>query len=91
MNKAQLAALVAEKLGIAKKDATEAVDAVLNSIIESVVVGNKVSLAGFGIFEGVIRAAREARNPRTGETVEVPETTVPKFKPAQAFKEALKG
>lgn len=89
MNKAMLASIVAEKLGISKREAGEIVDTVLNTIAETVAVGTKVSLAGFGSFEGVSKPARTARNPRTGETVEVEAKIAPKFTAAAAFKELV--
>lgn len=59
-------------------------------IIEQVAAGDKISLVGFGTFESGTRAARQGRNPQTGEPMDIPETKVPKFKPGKAFKDAVK-
>lgn len=85
MNKADLIAGIEGRLG-GKKAATDAVDAVLDLIIREVSQGTKVSITGFGTFEKVTRAARTGRNPRTGETVPIEATSVPKFTPGTAFK-----
>jgi DNA-binding protein HU-beta len=90
MNKANLVEKVHEILGGTKVQAEEVVDTVFNSIVSELKKGEEVSVAGFGIFAVKARAAREARNPRTGEMVKVAATTVPKFRPAKALKEAVK-
>lgn len=90
MNKADIISKVHETLDITKADAERAVDAVFDSIAAAMKDGNQVSIAGFGIFEGKMRAAREARNPRTGESVHVPAMRVPKFRPAKALKDSVK-
>ena len=90
MNKANLADAVFEKMGGTKKAAEDAVDTVFDSITNSLKKGEDVSVAGFGVFAVKKRAAREARNPRTGETVHVPATTVPKFRAGKSLKEAVK-
>jgi len=90
MNKADIIDNVHQELGITKADAERAVDAVFSSITESLKEGVQVSVAGFGIFEAKMRAAREARNPRTGETVPVAAMRVPKFRPAKALKDTVK-
>jgi DNA-binding protein HU-beta len=90
MNKADIIAKVHEVLGSTKADAERAVDTVFGSIEATLKDGNSVSVAGFGIFEAKVRAAREARNPRTGETVKVAATRVPKFRAAKALKDAVK-
>jgi len=90
MNKADLADAVFEKLGGTKKAAEDAVETVFDSITNSLKKGEDVSVAGFGVFAAKKRAAREARNPRTGETVHVPATTVPKFRAGKSLKEAVK-
>src|SRR3954463_2533063 len=91
MNKAQLIEAVADKLGASKKEAGDAVDAVLDSIISEVAGGTKVSITGFGSFEKVKRPARTARNPRTGESVKVKASSAPKFKAGQGFKDIVNG
>ena len=85
MNKADLISAIETRLG-GKKAATDAVDAVLDVIIREVARGNKVTLTGFGTFEKAARAARTGRNPRTGATVPIKKTAVPKFKPGTGFK-----
>jgi DNA-binding protein HU-beta len=91
VNKAQLIDAVADKLEVSRRAAGEAVDAVLEGITGAVVVGDKVSLTGFGTFESARRPARIARNPRTGEQVKVAAATVPKFRAGQAFKDEVNG
>jgi DNA-binding protein HU-beta len=90
MNKADIISKVHEVLGSTKADAERAVDAVFGSIEGAMKDGSAVSIAGFGIFEAKMRAKREARNPRTGETVIVPAMRVPKFRAAKALKENVK-
>lgn len=85
MNKADLVTAIETRLG-GRKAATDAVDAVLDVIIREVARGNKVTITGFGTFEKVTRAARTGRNPRTGETVPIKKSAVPKFKPGTGFK-----
>lgn len=89
MNKTDLVNAVAAK-GIAKKDAETAVKAVFESITDALKNGEKVQLIGFGTFEVRERAEKEARNPRTGETIKVAATKVPAFKAGQALKDAVK-
>ena len=90
MNKADLAEAVMGKLGSTKKAAEDAVDTVFDTITSSLSKGTEVSVAGFGTFVVKDRAAREARNPRTGEKVRVPATKVPKFRPGKGLKDAVK-
>ena len=90
MNKADIINKVHEVLGVTKVEAERAVDSVFGSIEEAMKDGSTVSIAGFGIFEAKLRAKREARNPRTGETVTVPAMRVPKFRAAKALKESVK-
>ncbi len=80
MNKAEFIDAVAAKAGLSKKDAKGAVDAVLDTITEALVKKDSVSFIGFGTFSTAPRAAREARVPGTDKTVDVPATTVAKFK-----------
>jgi len=89
MNKTELIATVAEKAELSKKDAEKAVNAVLESITESLKAGDKVALVGFGTFDVKQRTARTAKNPRTGATVEVPASRVPGFKAGKALKDAV--
>ncbi len=90
MNKTELVNAVALKSELTKKDADKAVAAVLDAIKEAVAAGDKVQLIGFGTFEAKERAARECRNPRTGETITVEATKIPSFKAGQGFKDAVK-
>ncbi|HEX6593457.1 MAG TPA: HU family DNA-binding protein [Bacillota bacterium] len=90
MNKSDLVTAVAEKSELSKKDAAKAVDAVLESITDSLQVGEKVQLIGFGNFEVRERAARKGRNPQTGEEIEIPASKVPAFKAGKALREAVK-
>src|SRR5688572_15589287 len=90
MNKAQLVDALAERLGDRRTAAT-AVDGMLETIVDAVRGGDSVSLTGFGVFEGRARAARVARNPRTGEPVPVEATTVPAFRPGAGFRSAVGG
>jgi len=90
MKKTDIVDLVHEKLGGTKKQAEEAVDTVFMAITDSLKKRDKVSISDFGIFDAKARAARKARNPRTGEMVDVPATTVPKFRASRALKEAVK-
>jgi DNA-binding protein HU-beta len=88
VNKAELIDALAARLGD-KKSASTALDAVLAEVQAAVTKGDKVSITGFGVFEKRVRAARTARNPRTGETVKVKKTAVPAFRPGQGFKEQV--
>lgn len=90
MNKTELVAAVAAKAEISKKDADKAVAAVIDAVTDALKAGDKVQLIGFGTFEVRERAAKEARNPKTGETISVPATKVPAFKAGAALKAAVK-
>jgi DNA-binding protein HU-beta len=90
MNRTQLVDALAERLGD-RRTAVAAVEGLLETIVDTVRSGDSVSLTGFGVFEGRARAARTARNPRTGEAVEVPATTVPAFRPGASFRTAVGG
>ena len=90
MNKQALAELVHGKLGGTKVQAEMVVDSILDAVVGTLKKGEEVSIAGLGIFSVKARAARTARNPRTGETVNVPATRVPKFRAAKALKDAVK-
>ncbi len=90
MNKAGLADVVHGIINSTKVQAEQVVDSVIDAIIKSVKKGEEVSIAGLGIFSAKDRAARTARNPRTGEAVKVPAMRVPKFRAAKAFKDAVK-
>jgi DNA-binding protein HU-beta len=89
MNKAELIDAVSGQTGLAKADATKAVDAVFDSITGALKSGDSVALLGFGTFVVKDRAARAGRNPRTGETIEIPASKVPGFKAGKALKDAV--
>jgi DNA-binding protein HU-beta len=88
VNKTELIETLSGRLGD-RKAATAALDAVLAEIQNAVTKGDKVSITGFGVFEKRVRAARTARNPRTGESVKVKKTSVPAFRPGAGFKELV--
>jgi DNA-binding protein HU-beta len=88
VNKAELIEALSGRLGD-RKSATAALDAVLTEIQNAVTKGDKVSITGFGVFEKRVRAARTARNPRTGESVKVKKTSVPAFRPGASFKDLV--
>ena len=90
MNKTELVAAVAAKEELSKKDAEAAVNAVFDSVKDALAEGDKVSLIGFGTFSVKTRAARTGLNPRTKETIEIPESKVPAFKAGSALKDAVK-
>jgi len=89
MNKTELIAEVANKAGLSREDAEKALGAVVETITEAVVKGDKVQLVGFGSFETKQREARTGRNPKTKETIEIPATRVPVFKAGKALKDAV--
>jgi DNA-binding protein HU-beta len=90
MNKQSLVDAIHEALGGTKASAEQAIDVVIGNITKTLQKGDEVSIAGLGIFSAKTRAARTARNPRTGEAVKVPAMRVPKFRPAKALKDAVK-
>ncbi|MGE2724694.1 HU family DNA-binding protein [Mycolicibacterium pulveris] len=91
MNKAELIDVLTEKLGTDRRQATAAVENVVDTIVRAVHKGDSVTITGFGVFEQRRRAARVARNPRTGETVKVKPTSVPAFRPGAQFKAVVSG
>lgn len=90
MNKVEFVAEIAAKTGLSKKDADAAVKAFIDTVTEQLVKGEKVSLVGFGNFEVSERAARQGRNPQTGENIEIAASRAPKFKAGKALKDAVK-
>ena len=86
MNKTELVAAVAEQAGLSKKDAVKAFTDV---VAEALKAGDKIQLVGFGTFEVSERAAREGRNPRTGETMVIEASKTPKFKAGKALKDLV--
>ena len=91
MNKAELIDVLTEKLGSDRRQATAAVEHIVDTIVRAVHKGDSVTITGFGVFEQRKRAARVARNPRTGETVKVKPTSVPAFRPGAQFKAVVSG
>src|SRR6201988_4650776 len=91
MNKAELIDELTKKLGTDRRQATAAVENVVDTIVRAVHKGDSVTITGFGVFEQRRRAARVARNPRTGETVKVKPTSVPAFRPGAQFKAVVSG
>ena len=89
MNKTELITAMAEKSGLTKRESEVALKAFIDSVQEALAYGEKVALIGFGTFETRERAAREGRNPRTKEVIQIPATTVPVFKASSAFKEKM--
>lgn len=89
MNKTEFVQAVAEKANITKKDAEVAVNAVTSVITDELKKGGKVQLVGFGNFETSKRAAREGKNPRTGEKILISGSVVPKFKAGKALKDLV--
>ena len=89
MNKTQLIDVVATKTDLKKKDAEAAVNAVVEAISEALKAGDKVQLIGFGTFEVKESAARDGRNPRTGETIKIAASKRPVFSAGAAFKNAV--
>ena len=89
MNKTELIAAVAEKTGLTKKDAERVVSATFETITANLVAGDKVQISGFGNFEVKAREARVGRNPRTKETIQIPATRLPAFKPSKALKDVI--
>jgi len=91
MNKAELIDVLQEKMGTDRRQATAAVEHIVDAIVRAVHRGDSVTITGFGVFEQRRRAARVARNPRTGETVKVKPTLVPAFRPGAQFKAVVSG
>ena len=89
MNKTELVAAMAEKAGLSKKDAEAALKAFTETVAEELKKGEKIALVGFGTFEVSERAAREGRNPQTGEPMTIAASKSPKFKAGKALKDAI--
>ena len=89
MNKTELIAAVAEKAELSKKDAEKAVKAFTDVVSEELVNGGKIQLVGFGTVEVSERAAREGRNPKSGEVMNIPASKTPKFKAGKALKDMV--
>ncbi len=89
MNKSELVDAVASEADLSKADAGRAVDAVLNQVTKALKIGDNVSLVGFGVFSVRKRAARQGRNPKTGEPIQIPAGKTPGFKAGKALKDAV--
>ncbi|MCV6599189.1 MAG: HU family DNA-binding protein [Alphaproteobacteria bacterium] len=89
MNKTELVTAIAEGAELTKADATRALEATLEAVIETVAAGDKVSLVGFGTFQPSERKATTGRNPKTGEAIQIAAATLPKFKAGKAFKDRV--
>jgi DNA-binding protein HU-beta len=89
MNKSELIDAIAEKAELSKVASSRALDAVLETIVQAVSKDDDVSLVGFGSFKSAARAAREGKNPKTGEKIKIAATTVPKFSAGATFKAAV--
>lgn len=91
MNKADLIDAVAAKTATDKKSAGAVVEAMVDTVLRAVATGERVAITGFGVFEKRERAARTARNPRTGVAIRLKKTSVPAFRPGQGFKDVVSG
>lgn len=89
MNKTEMIEEIASRANLTKADAARAVNAVLDTIVETVAKGEDVTLPGFGSFKSVQRAAREGKNPKTGEKLQIAATIAPKFSAGATFKSAV--
>ncbi|WP_423821271.1 HU family DNA-binding protein [Salinisphaera sp. SPP-AMP-43] len=89
MNKTELVDAVAADADLSKADASRAVDAMIDSVTDALKKGDKVSLVGFGVFSVRERAARQGRNPKTGQSIEIPAGKTPGFKAGKALKDAV--
>ena len=91
MNKTDLIASVSASTGMPQEAAHRAVNATIEIIIDAIQDGDSVNIPGFGTFSRKHRNARKGINPRTGDTVDIPETFIPSFKPGKRLKDAAKG
>ncbi|HAN26216.1 MAG TPA: HU family DNA-binding protein [Halieaceae bacterium] len=91
MNKTELIDAIAAAADLPKASAGRALDAVVDSITQALKKGDQVTLVGFGTFAVKARAAREGRNPQTGQTIQIKASNVPGFKPGKALKDAVNG
>jgi DNA-binding protein HU-beta len=90
MNKAELVTAIADKTKTSKNQAENYLDVTLSIITRTVSKGEEVKIVGFGSFTRAVRKAKTGRNPKTGKTVKVPNTIVPRFKPGKEFKDSVK-
>ena len=89
MNKSELVEVAAKEAGITKAAADKALSAIIGAVVDAVAKGDSVTLVGFGTFKSAARAARTGKNPKTGATLKIPATTVPKFTAGASFKAAV--
>ena len=90
MNKSELIQAIADEAELSKYDAEEFVNAFVSVVTQELKDGNDVTLVGFGVFHVSERAERQGRNPQTGETLTIPATKKPRFRPGKPLKEAVK-
>ena len=90
MNKTELVAAMAKETNLSKKDVEDVLKSFVDVVSKELKNGGKIQLVGFGTFEVTERAAREGRNPATGESISIPESKAPRFKAGKAFKDAVK-
>ena len=91
MNKSEMIDAIADRTELSKVASAKALDAVIETVVETVARGEAVTLVGFGSFKASPRAAREGKNPKTGEKIQIPETVVPKFAAGATFKTRVAG
>lgn len=91
MNKAELIDAISNQTDLTKAEVGRALDAFVETVISTVANGDGVALTGFGVFKPVHKAAREGRNPATGASIQIPESTAPKFQPGTTFKNRVGG
>ncbi len=91
MNKSEMIDAIAERSELSKAGSAKALDAIIETIVETVSKGEAVTLVGFGSFKASARAAREGKNPKTGDKIQIPETVVPKFAAGATFKARVAG
>ncbi|MBE2260177.1 MAG: HU family DNA-binding protein [Rhodobacteraceae bacterium] len=91
MNKSEMIDAIAERTDLSKASSAKALDAVIETIVDAVAQGEAVTLVGFGSFKASARAAREGKNPKTGDKIQIPETVVPKFAAGATFKAKVAG
>jgi DNA-binding protein HU-beta len=89
MNKSELVEVAAKEAGVTKAAADKVLSAIVGAVVQTVAGGGSVTLVGFGTFKPAQRAARTGKNPKTGATLKIPATTVPKFTAGTAFKAAV--
>ncbi|HHX11082.1 MAG TPA: HU family DNA-binding protein [Firmicutes bacterium] len=91
MNKTELIGAVAQKSGLTKKDTEKVINSFVDVVQETLAKGDTVAILGFGTFLAKERPAREGRNPRTGEPIQIPAGKVPVFRPGKGLRDAVKG